>query len=82
MIIEQTVTIPADRRVFFEFLVPGEIPPGPAKIELTVTPAVEQQSKPIKHNAFGRLSAYANSSRIPEEKGAWEASVTEKYAHH
>ena len=82
MTIEQTVTIPADRRVFFEFLAPGEIPPGPAKIELTVTPATDQQGKPVKHSAFGRLNAYADLSRIPEEKSAWEASAAEKYARH
>ena len=82
MTIEQTVTIPVDRRVFFEFLAPKEIPPGPAKIELTVTPAAEQQGKHVKHSAFGRLSAYADPSRIPDEKGAWEASAAEKYARH
>ena len=81
MTIERTVTIPADRRVFFEFLASGEIPPGPAKIEVTVTPAVDT-GKPVTHNAFGRLSAYADPSRRPEEKGAWEAAAMEKYANH
>jgi hypothetical protein len=37
MMIQQTVEIPADRRVYFEFLVPRDIPVGTAKVELTVT---------------------------------------------
>jgi hypothetical protein len=36
--------------------------------------------KPVKHSAFGRLKVYANSSLIPEEKGAWERATAEKYA--
>jgi len=39
-------------------------------------------SKPVKHTAYGRLKAYANSSLIPEERGAWERAVAEKYALH
>ena len=38
--------------------------------------------KPVTHSAFGRLSAYANPSLIPEEKGAWEKVAAEKYALH
>jgi hypothetical protein len=36
--IEQTIEIPADHRVLFEFLAPREIPAGPARLELKVTP--------------------------------------------
>jgi len=36
--------------------------------------------KPVTHSAYGRLKAYANPSLIPEEKGAWEKAVAEKYA--
>ena len=39
-------------------------------------------TKPVEHSAFGRLQAYANPSLIPEERGAWEAAVAEKYALH
>jgi len=45
MTIEQTVTIPADHRIFFEFLAPKEIPVGPARVELKVTPVTEKQGK-------------------------------------
>jgi hypothetical protein len=38
MTIEQTVEIPADHRVMFEFLAPGELPPGKATVKLTLTP--------------------------------------------
>jgi hypothetical protein len=38
--------------------------------------------KPVKHSAFGRLKAYANTSLIPEEKGAWERATAEKYGLH
>jgi len=47
MIIEQTVEIPADHRVFFEFLAPKEIPVGKARLELKVTPVREQEEEPI-----------------------------------
>jgi len=33
----------------------------------------------VKHTAYGRLKAYANPSLIPEEEGAWERAVAEKY---
>jgi hypothetical protein len=36
MTIEQTVTIPADRRIFLD--VPPDLPIGRAKVELTFTP--------------------------------------------
>ena len=43
MTIEQIIDIPADRRIFFEFLVPKEIPTGPARIELQVTLVIGRQ---------------------------------------
>jgi hypothetical protein len=43
MVLEQTINIPADRRVFFEFLAPQELPAGPARVELKVTPVDEEQ---------------------------------------
>jgi hypothetical protein len=45
MTIEQTVEIPVDHRIFFEFLAPDEIPAGLARIELKVTPVIEKQEK-------------------------------------
>jgi hypothetical protein len=42
MTIEQMVEIPADHRIFFEFLAPKEIPAGPARVELKVIPVAEK----------------------------------------
>ena len=39
-------------------------------------------SRPVNHSSYGRLKAYANPSLIPEEEGAWEKAVAEKYALH
>ena len=44
MTIMQTVDIPADRRVFFEFLAPREIPAGKTRVEMKLTPVVEKQA--------------------------------------
>ena len=61
MTIEQIVEIPTDHRVFFEFLAPKEIPPGPARVELKVTPVPARQVKPVqdisKHLASPKGSA-------------------------
>ena len=46
MTIEQTIDVPENRRVFLEFLAPKEIPAGPARIELKVTPVLEKQTIP------------------------------------
>jgi len=51
MTIEQTVTIPVDHRVSLEFLAPQEIPVGPARIELTVTPFTVEQDDPVPVNS-------------------------------
>jgi len=50
MIIEQTVEIPADHRILFEFLAPEEIPAGPARVELRVTPVTERQGQAVPKN--------------------------------
>jgi hypothetical protein len=47
MTIEQTVEIPVDHRVFFEFWAPKEIPAGPARLEVKVTPVLKRQDKPV-----------------------------------
>ena len=44
MTITQTVEIPADRRVFFEFLAPQEIPAGKVKVEVTLTPVADKNT--------------------------------------
>ena len=47
MTFEHIVEIPADHRVFFEFLAPKEIPAGPARVELKLTPVLERETKPL-----------------------------------
>jgi len=42
MTVTQTVTIPADHRVLFEFLAPRDIPAGKARAEVKLTPVVEE----------------------------------------
>ena len=46
MTLTQTVDIPADRRVRFDFIVPREIPEGTAQVEFKVIPAVKKETKP------------------------------------
>jgi hypothetical protein len=55
MTIEQTVEIPVDHRVFFEFFAPREMPAGPARLEVKVTPVLEGQDKPVPET--GKKSA-------------------------
>ena len=50
MIIEQTIEVPADRRVFFEFLAPKEIPAGLARVQLKVTPISGKQDEFSREN--------------------------------
>ena len=46
MTITQTVEIPADRRVRFDFEVPREVPEGKALFEFRVIPFVKEKEKP------------------------------------
>ena len=46
MTLTQTVEIPADRRVRFDFVVPREIPEGTAQVEFKVFPFVKKEEKP------------------------------------
>jgi len=57
MTIEQTVEIPVDHRVFFEFMAPREIPTGKARIELKLTPVVEKPSDLRSVNALKNADA-------------------------
>jgi len=43
MTIEQTVEIPASRRVLLEIFAPNEIPAGPARVELKFTPIIDNE---------------------------------------
>jgi hypothetical protein len=46
MIIEQTIEIPVNRRIFLDL--PQELPVGKAKVELTITPEATTQGKTIR----------------------------------
>ena len=61
MTITQTVEIPADRRVLFEFLAPKEIPAGPAQVELKVTPVMKKHNKPMPKNANERGTPHTDA---------------------
>jgi len=61
MTIEQTIEVPADHRVFFEFLAPREIPAGKTKVEMKLTPVVEKQDKPSLKNADDRATPHTDA---------------------
>jgi hypothetical protein len=77
MTIEQTIEIPPDRRLVLDL--PFELPVGRAKVELTVTPE-KKESVTGGKSAFGCLHRFAESAKIPGEKGSWAQAVLEKYA--
>jgi hypothetical protein len=49
MIIEQTIEIPVNRRIFLDL--PQELPVGKAKVELIITPEATTQRKTLRHLA-------------------------------
>ena len=76
MTIEQTIEINQDR--LLELRLPYALPIGRARMAMTITPEIE--TFPVdKHSAFGCLHSFANPIKIPDEKGAWERAVLEKY---
>ena len=58
MTITQTIDVPADRRVFFDF--PREVPTGKAQVELKVIPFVKNNEKPVK-KANGRSTPHTDA---------------------
>ena len=78
MTIEQTIEIPENRQVFFEFFAPKEIPVGPAKVEVILLPIVEKTSSvddkkpptPITDSLVGILASAGDISleQIREER--------------
>ena len=77
MTITQTVEIPADRRVFFEFFAPEEIPTGRAQLELKVTPVIGKNDIPISPSYINMqstphtdalLNIFSNIGEIDIEK--------------
>ena len=79
MTIEQTISILPNHRL--EMDLPFELPIGRARVELTIIPEKKENSPVEGRTAFGCLHHYANPSKIPGEKGAWERAVLEKYAY-
>jgi len=76
MTIEQTIDILPNHRL--ELDLPYELPVGRARVEVTIIP--EKKGNPLEgKTAFGCLHHYADSSKIPGEKGAWERAVLEEY---
>jgi hypothetical protein len=63
MIIEQTVDIPADRRVFLDL--PPDIPQGRARLAATVTPVSETPDIPSGQTLSQR---FAGSLRLSGEE--------------
>jgi len=63
MIIEQIVEIPSDHRVFFEFLAPKEIPPGPARVEVKFIPVLDKQDKSASET--GKDLAFLEGTATP-----------------
>jgi len=58
MTIKQTVEIPANRRVHFDFEVPREVPEGRAQVEFKIIPFVKkdaQVSKPVLKDKNGKI---------------------------
>jgi len=49
------------------------------KVAVIIRPIPEVDTS-LQGSAFGCLRKYANTSLIPEENGAWERAVKEKYA--
>ena len=60
MTIEQTVTIPNDRRVSLEFLAPQEIPAGKARIELKVIPFPVEKNGTENKNSENKATPRAD----------------------
>jgi len=80
MTIEQTIEIQPNHRLVFDL--PFELPVGKAKVKLTVIPEKIKNITEIKPagTAFGSLSQFADPSKIPSEKNAWQQAAFEKHA--
>ncbi|MCL2557170.1 MAG: hypothetical protein FWE09_01700 [Treponema sp.] len=73
MNVTRIVDVPATRRITID--VPSEVPTG--RVTLTFTPNQEKPKE--KESAFGCLQRFADPSKIPGEKGAWELAALEKH---
>jgi len=61
MIIEQTVTIPADRRLRLEVEVPFEIPTGEAYVKLKVIPFAKNQGVLLKKDDNSQATPHTDA---------------------
>jgi len=74
MTIEQTIEIPADRRITLDL--PPELPTGRAKVELIVTPETTIQGKTVRplasfrgiHKGLDTMDAYFARKRADKAK--------------
>jgi hypothetical protein len=64
MTVTQTIDIPVDHRVFFEFLAPREIPAGKTRVEVKLMPVVEKQDKPVLKNTEEDTSPKSHSDAL------------------
>jgi len=64
MTITQTIEVPDDHRVFFEFLAPREIPAGKARVEVKVTPVIEKQDKSALKSADEGASPHPHADAL------------------
>ena len=81
MTITQTVEIPADRRVRFDFFVPREIPEGTARFEFKVVPSEKPMEKPVADGKilFSRKELdemVQNSPTLPKLAGILHNDMT------
>ena len=73
MTITQTVKIPADRRVRFDFLVPREIPEGTAQFEFKVVPLDNKEKKPADNGKI-RFTRKELDEMVKNSKAVQELS--------
>jgi hypothetical protein len=67
MVIEQTVEIPADRRLILDLPLPENIPPGPARVVAAIVPEHGQHTAPGEEEARRRREeAVKNDPRVQE----------------
>jgi len=74
MTIEQTINVPASRRIFLDL--PSDLPTGKAKIELTIIPEYSQAGKSVRplksllgiDKNLDTMDAYFARKRAEKEK--------------
>jgi len=76
MTIEQTVTIPADRRLYFD--VPSEVPAGQARIIIQF-PVSDEAHTAVPQEAKGQINDEAFRNALRRAYGAWKDNPWENH---